>query len=44
MVGNDSVWNPRYHGLEALNVYLLSFVKKGLKASYAASIGEDIPR
>jgi len=44
VVGSDLVWNPRYHSLEALNAYLLSFVKRGLKASYGASIGENIPR
>ncbi|KUK16754.1 polysaccharide pyruvyl transferase family protein [Thermococcus sibiricus] len=42
IVGSDLVWLPQ-SSLEVLRVYLLSFVKNGLKASYAASVGRPIP-
>ncbi|MEM4482001.1 MAG: polysaccharide pyruvyl transferase family protein [Desulfurococcaceae archaeon] len=44
VVGSDLVWSPKYNYPEILHIYLLSFVKNRLKLSYAASIGESIPR
>lgn len=45
IVGSDLVWSPRYNSKypERLKVYLLSFTSKGIKASYAASVGDPIP-
>jgi hypothetical protein len=36
IVGSDMVWSPKYTK-ELLEVYLLCFVEKGIKVSYAAS-------
>lgn len=39
IVGSDQVWNYNFNSFN--NYYLLDFVKKGKKISYAASIGVD---
>jgi len=43
IVGSDVVWAPRYQGRERLKVFLLAFVRRARRASYAASVGDPIP-
>ena len=40
IAGSDIIWSPKMLNLE---VYLLGFVRRGKKVSYAASIAERIP-
>jgi len=44
IVGSDVVWAPRYQGRERLKVFLLAFVQRARRASYAASVGDPIPK
>lgn len=44
IVGSDVVWSARHNTLESLRVNLLGFVKNGIKASYAASVVDPIPK
>lgn len=41
LTGSDQVFNPCNNSVQALPARLLSFVKNGLKYSYAASAGSD---
>jgi len=43
IVGSDVVWSPRFNDAKVLKVYLLGFTHNGIKASYAASVGDPIP-
>ena len=43
MVGSDQVWNPEMVNDDRLRVYLLGFLPKGKKVSYASSVSATIP-